>query len=154
MTRWKNESHWRSHDMVTSILKIDSSCSATWTLQRIARDNDVVNENIIDQINRNFDMDDFFKFRFQYRKIVNYRKNNYPSIIEWWFEIGKVAIPWQIIFRRITILRSYWYAYKYFKNWFLLLSHLDITKDIKRQWCSKWKYNWPNKSKFWYGWLF
>ena len=106
MTRWKNESHWRSHDMVTSILKIDSSCSATWTLQKIARDNDVVNENIIDQINRNFDMDDFFKFRFQYRKIVNYRKNNYPSIIEWWFEIGKVAIPWQIIFRRITILRS------------------------------------------------
>ena len=60
-------------DMLTSILKIDSSCSATWILQKISRDNDVVNENIIDQINRNFDMDDFFKFRFQYRKIVNYR---------------------------------------------------------------------------------
>ena len=60
-------------DMLISILKIDSSCSATWTLQKMTRDNDVVNENIIDQINRNFDMDDFFKFRFQYRKIVNYR---------------------------------------------------------------------------------
>ena len=59
--------------MLASILKIDSSCSATGTLQKMTRDNDVVNENIIDQINRNFDMDDFFKFRFQYRKIVNYR---------------------------------------------------------------------------------
>ena len=40
--------------------KIDSPCIANWTLKRTARDSEeVIRENIIDQINRNFYMDDF-----------------------------------------------------------------------------------------------
>ena len=40
--------------------KIDSPCIAYWTLKRTARDSEeVIRENIIDQINRNFYMGDF-----------------------------------------------------------------------------------------------
>ena len=40
--------------------KINSPCIANWTLKKTAKDSqEVIRENIIDQINRNFYMDDY-----------------------------------------------------------------------------------------------
>ena len=39
--------------------KNNSPCTSNWRLKKTARDNEVVSENIIDQINRNRDMNDF-----------------------------------------------------------------------------------------------
>ena len=62
--------------------KTDSPCIAKWTLEGTARDSKVVSENIIDQINLNFYMDDFLSSHSSIGRLSTIAKNNYQSIID------------------------------------------------------------------------
>ena len=60
---WQNDKKKAIEDHIICVQvfgKIDSPCIANWKLKRTARDSEeVIRENIIDQINSNFYMDDF-----------------------------------------------------------------------------------------------
>ena len=60
---WQNDKKKAIEDHIICVQvfgKIDSLCIANWKLKRTARDSEeVIRENIIDQINSNFYMDDF-----------------------------------------------------------------------------------------------